>query len=107
MADWLQVRGADADLAPVDALLRSLGVHRGSRAKRARAKTGWEAVTPTEMKVLELVAEGLTNRQIGDRLFVSPRTVESHISKLFPKLEASSRTELAARFFEAATKENP
>lgn len=107
VADWFQLRGADAELAPVDALLRSLGVHRGSRAKRTRAKTGWDAVTPTEMRVLELVAEGLTNRQIGDRLFVSPRTVESHISKLFPKLNASSRTELAARFFEAAAQENP
>ncbi len=107
VADWLQRRGADADLAPVDALLRSLGVHRGSRAKRSRATKGWEAVTPTEMKVLELVAEGLTNKQIGDRLFVSPRTVESHISNLFPKLEASSRTELAARFFETASRENP
>jgi DNA-binding NarL/FixJ family response regulator len=47
--------------------------------------------------VVDLVAEGLTNRQIGERLFISRYTVETHVSHIFTKLGLSSRVELAAR----------
>jgi DNA-binding NarL/FixJ family response regulator len=64
--------------------------------------TGAEAIpaalsslSPTELRVARLVAEGLTNRQIGERLFVSHRTVDTHVSHLFSKLNVTSRLRLA------------
>jgi DNA-binding CsgD family transcriptional regulator len=53
-------------------------------------------VTGREMDVLTLIAEGLTNRQIAERLFVSPRTVETHVTSLLGKTGAASRAELRA-----------
>ena len=55
-----------------------------------------EALTPSELKVAQLVAEGLTNPQIGARLFISRRTVQTHVSHSLAKLGAASRSELAA-----------
>ncbi|MDQ4134513.1 MAG: helix-turn-helix transcriptional regulator, partial [Actinomycetota bacterium] len=52
--------------------------------------------TPTELAVVRLAAEGLTNRQIGDHLFVSRRTVETHLAHVFLKLGITSRAQLAA-----------
>lgn len=80
----------------VDASLRGLGVTRGRRGTRSRPAVGWEALTPAEVEVSELAAQGLTNPEIGRRLFVSPRTVESHLSHVYAKLGISSRVELAA-----------
>ncbi|WP_199036432.1 ATP-binding protein [Glycomyces salinus] len=54
-----------------------------------------ERLTPQELQVVRLAAEGLTNRQIGEQLFVSPRTVGYHLYNAYPKLGVSSRTELA------------
>jgi len=67
---------------------------------RNRPQAGWDALTPTELKVVELVAEGLSNPQIAERLFISPRTVSTHLSHVFAKVGVSSRAELAV----AATK---
>jgi DNA-binding CsgD family transcriptional regulator len=53
-------------------------------------------LTPSERDVSDLVAAGLTNREIGERLFVSPRTVETHVGHVFVKLGLSSRAALAA-----------
>ncbi|MEV6850683.1 LuxR C-terminal-related transcriptional regulator [Actinoplanes sp. NPDC051411] len=53
-----------------------------------------ERLTPQESMVAELAAEGLTNRQIGERLLVSPRTVGSHLGRVFPKLGVGSRAAL-------------
>jgi DNA-binding CsgD family transcriptional regulator len=50
----------------------------------------------SELRIAALVAEGLTNREIGDRLFVSPRTVQTHIAHVFNKLGMSSRAQIAA-----------
>ena len=55
----------------------------------------WAKVSPAEREVARLVAEGLTNPKIGERLFISKRTVESHVSSLMRKLSASNRVELA------------
>ena len=55
------------------------------------------ALTPTERRVAELVAQGLQTKQVGARLFVSPKTVEGHLSRIYGKLGISSRTELAHR----------
>jgi class 3 adenylate cyclase/DNA-binding NarL/FixJ family response regulator len=88
--------GATGELARVDSLLRDLGARR-RRARRAPAAQGWEALSPTETKVVELVAQGLSNPQIAATLYVSRRTVETHVSHVFRKLEVASRAELAAR----------
>jgi predicted ATPase/DNA-binding CsgD family transcriptional regulator len=65
-----------------------------SREGRRVAATGWGALTRAEIEVARLAAEGLTNREIGVRLFVSPRTVQTHLSHVFGKLEVASRREL-------------
>jgi DNA-binding CsgD family transcriptional regulator len=70
---------------------------RCARGERKRPARGWESLTPTELKVIELVAEGLTNPQIGERMFISRGTVKAHLSHIFQKLTVSSRSELTAR----------
>jgi DNA-binding CsgD family transcriptional regulator len=88
--------GAQPLAARATAKLRSLGFKTGRRGRRGRPATGWEALTPTELEVVKLVAQGLTNKQIGGRLFISPRTVETHVTHAFQKLGFSARTELVA-----------
>ncbi|WP_181783647.1 response regulator transcription factor, partial [Pseudonocardia pini] len=63
--------------------------------KRRRPASGWESLTPTELQVAELVGQGMTSPQIATRLYVSPRTVQTHISNSLRKLGLSSRVELA------------
>jgi len=87
---------ATRDVARIEASLRALGVRRGRRSARRRPETGWESLTPTESSVVQLVAEGLRNGDIANRLFVSRRTVETHLTHIFGKLAISSRTELVA-----------
>jgi DNA-binding NarL/FixJ family response regulator len=69
---------------------------RRARGPRKRPPGGWESLTPTEIKVAELVAEGLTNPQIGERMFISRATVKTHVAHIFNKLDVHSRTELGA-----------
>lgn len=69
---------------------------RRGRGERKRPSSGWDSVTPAEADVIALVAEGLTNPQIGERLFISKRTVQTHLYRIFHKLAVSSRAELAA-----------
>ncbi len=65
------------------------------RGVRRRPATGWASLTPAEHDVALLAAEGLTNREIGERLFVSPRTVGAHLAHVFAKLGVASRRELS------------
>jgi predicted ATPase/DNA-binding CsgD family transcriptional regulator len=67
-----------------------------SRAPHRRAVSGWDSLTPTEHQVASLVYKRLTNAEIADRLFVSPVTVKSHLSRVFVKLGVSNRRQLAA-----------
>jgi DNA-binding CsgD family transcriptional regulator len=83
-------------VARAEASLRGLGIRRGRRGTRRRPTLGWESLTPTERRVVDLVAEGLSNPQIGERLFVSRRTVQTHLAHVFAKLGVTSRTQLAA-----------
>src|SRR5262245_9776457 len=76
---------------------------RRARGPRKRPAGGWESLTPTEVKVAELVAEGLTNPQVAERMFVSPGTVKTHLSHIFRKLDVHSRSELSARAGERKT----
>ncbi len=88
--------GAVRDVARAEARLRELGIRRGRRGSRKRPALGWQSLTPTEQSIVDLVAEGLSNPQIGERLYVSRRTVQTHLSHVFAKLAISSRTQLAA-----------
>jgi len=86
---------ADWDLARAYSLLRTLGIHCGKRGPRRRPRSGWEALTETERVVADLVAEGLSNPQIGARMYLSRRTVQDHVSSILTKLDIVSRVELA------------
>jgi predicted ATPase/DNA-binding CsgD family transcriptional regulator len=67
-----------------------------ARGERRRPSAGWASLTPTERRVVELVAEGLTNPQIAEQMFVARGTVKVHVSHIFAKLGLSNRAELAA-----------
>jgi DNA-binding CsgD family transcriptional regulator len=66
------------------------------RGERKRPATGWASLTPAELAVVDLVAEGLSNQQIAERLFIARRTVGTHLTHVFAKLGLSSRAELVA-----------
>lgn len=83
------------DLGRAEARLRQAGVRRGVRGPRGRPKKGWESLTETENKVLALVVEGRSNPDIATQMFLSRRTVQTHVSNILGKLDASSRVELA------------
>jgi DNA-binding CsgD family transcriptional regulator len=68
-----------------------------ARGQRRRPPRGWDALTPTERQVVALAAEGLTNAEIGRRLFISPGTVRIHLSHIYAKVDVANRTQLAAR----------
>jgi DNA-binding CsgD family transcriptional regulator len=87
---------ATRDLARGEAALREAGIRRGHRGPRNRPQTGWSSLTPTERTIAHLVAEGLSNPQIGERLYVSRRTVQTHIAHVFAKLHFTSRAQLAS-----------
>ncbi len=84
-----------ADTAPLDLEGASEYLRRG-RGQRRRPSSGWASLTPTEQQVVRLVAEGLTNPQIGERLFVTRGTVKTHLTHVFAKLGVTTRAELAA-----------
>jgi DNA-binding CsgD family transcriptional regulator len=68
---------------------------RRSRGARRRPATGWSSLTPTELDVVRLVVDGLSNPEIGGRLFMSRGTVKAHLSHVYAKLRVANRTELA------------
>lgn len=75
----------------------TLAYARRGRGKRGRPAAGWDSLTPMEVRIVELVAQGITNPQIGEKLFVSARTVQTHLSHVFAKLGVATRAELAAK----------
>ena len=89
--------GAVGDTARVRSRLRQLGVRRRHWAQSARRPvTGWESLTQTERSASELVAQGLNNRQIAGRMYVSVNTVAFYMRQIFRKLDIGSRVELAS-----------
>jgi DNA-binding CsgD family transcriptional regulator len=63
--------------------------------QRKRPTSSWASLTPTERDVVRLVSEGLGNNDIATRLFVSPRTVQTHLTHIYTKLGLTSRLQLA------------
>jgi DNA-binding CsgD family transcriptional regulator len=76
--------------------LRRMGIQGVPRGPRKETRSHPAGLTPRQVEVLELVASGLTNTDIAERLFVSPKTVDHHVSALLTKLGVSSRKEAAA-----------
>jgi DNA-binding CsgD family transcriptional regulator len=85
--------GATQDAARLRSRLRALGIRRRV-ATAEKPATGWAAMTKSELAVAQLVANGLTNREVAERLFVSPHTVNTHLRQVFAKLEVNSRVDL-------------
>jgi DNA-binding CsgD family transcriptional regulator len=88
--------GAGYHIAKATQTMRAYGIRKGKRGARKRPATGWAALTDTELRVAKLAAEGLTNSQIAQRLFVSHHTVATHLAHIFDKLGINSKVELAA-----------
>jgi DNA-binding CsgD family transcriptional regulator len=87
---------ASWDLARAAARLRSLGLRPGRRGPRKRPKSGWDSLTATELTVVRLITEGLSNPEIAERMFISRGTVHTHVSHILAKLGLGSRVALAA-----------
>ncbi|QUR69512.1 LuxR family transcriptional regulator [Mycobacterium spongiae] len=68
---------------------------RRRRSERNRPKKGWASLTPTELQVVRLVSEGLANKNIATRLEISSRTVQTHLTNIYAKLDLNSRIQLA------------
>ena len=85
--------GAIQDASRLRSHLRALGVRRRV-ATAEKPVAGWAAMTRSELTVAELAANGLTNREIAERLFVSPHTVNTHLRHVFAKLDINSRVDL-------------
>jgi DNA-binding CsgD family transcriptional regulator len=90
--------GAENEAARVRRRLGAAGHRR--RARQRRAAQGWHALTAAEQRVASLVAEGATNRQAAEKLFLSPATVGTHVMHVFKKLGVNSRVELARVYLE-------
>jgi DNA-binding CsgD family transcriptional regulator len=69
---------------------------RRARGQRKRPAHGWDSLTPTEIEIVRQAAAGLTNPQIGDRLFIARATVKAHLSNVYAKLDVRNRSQLAA-----------
>jgi DNA-binding CsgD family transcriptional regulator len=87
--------GAAADVARLQAAFRAHGIRRGPTAKHRRARSGWDSLTATEIKIAAFVEEGLSNPEIAARLLLSRRTVATHVSHILKKLDVNSRTDIA------------
>ena len=92
----LQRLGAATAAALVGRRLRARGVRGLPRGPRAATRRNSHGLTARELDVLRLLAEGLRNTVIAERLYVSPRTVDYHVSSVLRKLDARSRGEAVA-----------
>ncbi|MEV5147142.1 helix-turn-helix transcriptional regulator [Streptomyces sp. NPDC052727] len=72
--------------------LRSAG-----EGSKSQSRTDWDLLTPQELQIAQLAAEGLSNKEIGQQLYLSPRTIGAHLYRIFPKLGITSRGQLRER----------
>jgi DNA-binding CsgD family transcriptional regulator len=83
------------DIRRADSRLRRYGIRRGVRSRRGpRATSGWAALTPTEVRIAALVAGGAATPDIARGMFLSRRTVQTHISHILTKLGAKGRVDI-------------
>lgn len=95
--------GATWDIRRTDARLRRQGIRRGVRGARTpRTVTGWAALTDTERRVAMLIAEGRSTVDIAAVMFLSRRTVQTHVSHVLAKLDLHSRVEFARDVYASA-----
>jgi ATP/maltotriose-dependent transcriptional regulator MalT len=87
--------GAQRDSARIRNRLRALGVRRRPLPGPRCGSSGWVSLSDTERTISHLVNQGLTNRQIAKRVYLSPHTVNYHLRQIFRKLGITSRVELA------------
>jgi DNA-binding CsgD family transcriptional regulator len=87
--------GAATDVARLQTRFRAHGIRRGPRAKHRQARSGWDSLTPAEIKIAALVEAGLSNPEIAAKLFLSRRTVATHVSHILKKLDVHSRIDIA------------
>ena len=95
-AELADTLGAVTVSRRVAARLRAHDIRLRAPQRAARPTSGWGSLTPTELTVAELVGKGLTSPQIAAQLYLSPRTVQTHISHSLRKLDLRTRSELAA-----------
>lgn len=106
-AHLLEHAGATADVGRLESEMQKLGRRRSKEQRQTRATSGWESLTPAELQVVALLSEGLTNREIGDRLFVARSTVHTHLLHVFAKLGCGSRAQVAALAVKRAASSAP
>jgi len=94
--DMYKQLGDSDSLARVRARLRATGVRVRHWRRADRPAFGWDSLTETERRVALLVAEGLTNRQIASKMFLSTHTIAFHLRRVFCKLDLTSRVQLAS-----------
>ena len=87
--------GNDEDLARVRSSLRAAGTRLRHWSHADRPAFGWDSLTDTERRVTDLVVQGLSNRQVANRVFLSTHTVAFHLRHIFWKLGITSRVQLA------------
>jgi DNA-binding CsgD family transcriptional regulator len=87
--------GDDDDLARVRSSLRAAGTRLRHWTHADRPAFGWDSLTGTERRIADQVAEGLSNRQVANRVFLSTHTVAFHLRHIFWKLGITSRVQLA------------
>jgi DNA-binding CsgD family transcriptional regulator len=99
LRERLDTEDLDAALAEGRALdpFEAVAWARRARGERKRPPGGWESLTPTELEVARHAADGLTNPQIGERMFITRGTVKIHLSHIYTKLNLRNRSELAAQ----------
>jgi DNA-binding CsgD family transcriptional regulator len=90
--DAFEQARAEGSALPLD---EAVAYARRTRGPRGRPTTGWASLTPTELEVVWLVVDGLSNPEIGTKLFMGRGTVKTHLSHVFAKLDVANRTELA------------
>jgi DNA-binding CsgD family transcriptional regulator len=87
--------GTNEGMARVRSQLRAAGVRLHHWKRADRPAFGWGSLTETEQRIANLVAQGLSNRQVAGQVFLSTHTVAFHLRHIFWKLEVTSRVQLA------------
>jgi DNA-binding CsgD family transcriptional regulator len=93
-AQYEQLGNADG-MARIRSRLRAAGIRLHHWKRADRPAFGWDSLTDTERRIADLVAQGLSNRQVGGQMFLSPHTVAFHLRHIFWKLGIDSRVQLA------------